>query len=65
LQQANATAAYHNKCSGGDIITCTDNKDTVCQSFYTKAGSLMNMFDFTTNLYVKKLFLDTLTGLEK
>jgi hypothetical protein len=69
LQQANATAAtaaYHNKCSGGgDIITCTYNKDAVCQSFDTKAGSLMNMFDFTTNLYVKKLFLDTLTGLEK
>jgi hypothetical protein len=30
LQQANATAvvADHNKCSGGDIITCIHNKET-------------------------------------
>jgi phospholipase C len=35
------------------------------QSFDAKAGSVMNMFDFTTNHYAKNLFLDTLTGSEK
>jgi phospholipase C len=35
------------------------------QSFDAKAGSVMNMFDFTTNHYAKKLFLDTWTGSEK
>ena len=35
------------------------------QLFDAKAGSVMNMFDFTTNQYAKNLFLDTLTGSEK
>jgi hypothetical protein len=32
------------------------------QSFDAKAGSVMNMFDFTTNHYAKRLFLDTFKG---
>jgi len=35
------------------------------QSFDVKAGSIMNMFDFTTSHPAKKLFLNPLTGLEK
>jgi phospholipase C len=36
------------------------------QSFDIKAGSILNMFNFTTNNYAAtKLFLDTSTGLEK
>jgi len=35
------------------------------QSFDGKAGSIMNMFDFTTSHPAKKLFLNPLTGLEK
>jgi len=35
------------------------------QSFDAKAGSIMNMFDFTTSHPAKKLYLNPLTGLEK
>jgi phospholipase C len=35
------------------------------QSFDVKAGSIMNMFDFTTSHPAKKLFLNPLIGLEK
>jgi phospholipase C len=35
------------------------------QSFDVKAGSIMNMFDFTTSHPAKKLFLNPSTGLEK
>jgi phospholipase C len=35
------------------------------QSFDEKAGSILNMFDFTTDHYAKKLFLDNSTGLER
>ena len=35
------------------------------QSFDAKAGSIMNMFDFTTSHPAKKLFLNPSTGLEK
>jgi phospholipase C len=35
------------------------------QSFDEKAGSLLDMFNFTTSHFAKKLFLDPLRGLEK
>jgi hypothetical protein len=35
------------------------------QSFDAKAGSLLNMFNFTTSHYAKNLFLDPYTGLGK
>lgn len=35
------------------------------QSFDAKAGSILNMFDFTTSHSAKKLFLNPTTGLEK
>jgi phospholipase C len=35
------------------------------QSFDAKAGSLLNMFNFTTSHYTKNLFLDPYTGLGK
>jgi phospholipase C len=35
------------------------------QSFDSKAGSLLNMFNFTTSHSAKKLFLNPLTGLER
>ena len=35
------------------------------QSFDTKAGSLMNMFNFTVNYKANNLFLDPSTGLKK
>ncbi len=35
------------------------------QSFDSKAGSLLNMFNFTTSHSANKLFLNPLTGLEK
>jgi phospholipase C len=35
------------------------------QSFDVKAGSILNMFNFTTNHHAPKLFLDNSTGLEK
>jgi phospholipase C len=34
------------------------------QSFDAKAGSIMNMFNFTNSHYTNKLFLDPLTGIE-
>jgi phospholipase C len=35
------------------------------QSFDVKAGSILNMFNSTTNHHAPKLFLDNSTGLEK
>jgi phospholipase C len=35
------------------------------QSFDSKAGSLLNMFNFTSSHYAKKLLLNSSTGLEK